>query len=73
MVWNQAAGFHHVNEPGWNYQVKLKLFARTEVLNSTLFEVDTYFMPGLKLGRNPRQVYGWAAEVPEVPEEYPVD
>ena len=73
MIWNQAAGFHHVNKPGWNYQAKLKLLARIQVLNGTLSEVDPYFMPGFKFRRNSRQIYGRAAKVPEVPEEYPVD
>jgi len=73
MVWNQTTGFYHVYKPRWNYQAKLKLFARIEILDSPLPQVNHYLMPGLKFSGNPRQVYGRAAQVPKVPEEYPVD
>lgn len=73
MVGNQASSFHHIYEPGWDYQAEPKLPARSEVPNSALPEVDHYLMPGLELGRNPCKIYRRAAQIPEVPEEYPVD
>ena len=73
VVRNQTPSFHHVYKPRWNYQAKLKLLARIEVLDSPLPQVDHYLMPGLKFSGNSRQIYSRAAKVPEVPKEYPVD
>ena len=73
VVGNETPGFHHIYKPRRNYQAKLKLPARIEVLDGPLPETDRYLLPGLKLSGNSRQIYGRAAKVPGVPEEYSVD
>ena len=73
VVGNQPPGLHHIYKPGRDYQAKLKLLARSEVLDSPSSQVNRYLMPGLKFSGNSRQIYSRATKVPEVPEEYPVD
>ena len=73
VVWDQTPSFHHIYKPRWNYQAKLKLLARIEVLDSSLSEIYHHFMSVLKCSGNSRKIYSRAAKVPKVPEEYPVD
>ena len=73
MVGNEAPSLHHFYEPGGDYQAKLELLARSEVPDSTLPEAYHYLIPGLKLSGDSRQIYGRAAQVPEVSKEYSVD
>lgn len=54
VVGNQTPGFHHIYEPGGDYQSKLKLFARSEVPDSALSEVYNYLIPGLKFSGDSR-------------------
>lgn len=53
VVGNQPPSFHHIYEPGWDYQVKLKLLAGSQVHDSPSSQVNRYLVPGLEPGRNP--------------------